>query len=297
METKRNKYQDHVETTTARIVELLEDADPNGWVAPWYKLDAAAFRPTNVTTNKGYQGVNVLNLWLAASDNGWGSGYWATYKQWQSLGAQVQKGSTGTHIVKWIKVKREKGDERRGGMFPKVYTVFAAEQVDGWELPEPPAPLDPTEHEADIRQWAERTAVTWTESGDRAYYNLRTNVVTMPPYAIFRSFEGWAGTLFHEFTHATGHEGRTNRHEGAAIQSEGGYAFEELVAELGAAFLCSIHQVSPEPREDHAQYIASWITLLKGDPKALVRAASAAGKATHWLQDKAEANTPELVTA
>ncbi len=286
------KYADLCQQVTNKLIERLEQVDPADFRLPWASLGAGALSPTNATTGVRYRGSNVVHLWLAALDAEYSSGYWATYKQWKSVGAQVRKGEHGATIVKWVVTKsrtNEDNEESKGRLVPKAYAVFAAEQVDGWAPPEAPPLLSEEERSATLDAWINRTAVTVTHTGHRAVYSPFTNVVTLPPFELFTSGAGYYSTALHELVHATGHENRLGRVGITSIDRENRaqYAFEELIAELGASFLCAIHGVHPEPVDDHAQYLASWLKVLRSDPKAIIKAASQAEAAAHWLSDKA----------
>ena len=264
------------EKVTAQLVAALEDgAHGAKWRAPWH---AAAFLPTNASTGVAYRGGNVVVCWSTT----YGSQWWATYRQWEQLGGQVRKGERSTHLVRWIVPPRE--DEaateevgRRRRAFPKGFAVFNAEQVDGWTPPPPPAPID-RDAQADAFFAAIGARVV---PGQPAYLPQR-DVIAMPDPDAFTSAEGYYATLGHEHVHWTGHGSRCDRNLLPIFGTER-YAREELVAELGSAFLGALLGIEAEPREDHAHYLASWISALRGDSHLLFKAATEAQRAVDYL--------------
>lgn len=277
---------------TATIMTQMENAGE--WRMPWHKKPIAGLPgasldlPRNAATGMHYQGANVLVLWSAASAMRYGSPVWATYKQWQALGAQVRKGEKGTFGIKWVvatsKAKDDsKTDPKRPRLVPFGFTVFNAAQVDGWDGVTPAAKADRL---ADlITPCAKADAVVAatnamiSHGGTRAFYAPSMDCIQMPDRCRFGdNTEGYYSTLLHELSHWTGHASRNARDFSGRFGNDA-YAFEELVAELSAAFLCARLGVSNEPRQDHAAYLANWLQVLKNDPKALVTAASKAQQA------------------
>jgi antirestriction protein ArdC len=170
--------------------------------------------------------------------------------------------------------------------FMKGYTVFNAEQVDG--LPPqfyaaPPPPLPAFERIDTAERFTKATGADIRHGGGRAYYAVDADRVQLPPFETFRDAESYYATLLHELTHWTRHETRLAREFGRKRWGDAGYAAEELVAELGAAFLCADLGVTPEPRDDHAAYIASWLDVLKSDKRAIFTAAACASRAADFL--------------
>jgi antirestriction protein ArdC len=226
-----------------------------------------------------------------------------TYKQASELGGQVRKGEHGALVVYADRIRRSETDEKgeeteREIPFMKGYTVFNCEQVDG--LPahfysRPEAPLPASERIASADRFFAATGITLRHGGARAYYSESSDHVQMPPFESFRDAESYAATLAHEATHWTKHPKRLAREFGRKRWGDAGYATEELVAELGAAFLCADLGITPEVREDHAAYIASWLETLKRDNRAVFTAAAHAQRAAdylHGLQPQA-ASEPE----
>ena len=247
-------------------------------------------RPTNVASKKAYRGVNILALWAASEQRGFGSGIWGTYRQWAEAGAQVRKGEKSSYVVFYKEIEiageaNDQGDDKR--LFARATPVFAAEQVEGYDLPviDNPTPMEPIVA-ADAFVIATGAAIA--HGGTRAYYRSSTDSIQLPPREAFigtatsTSAEAYYSTLLHELTHWTSHEQRCNRQLGKRF-GDNAYAMEELVAELGAAFLCSEIGVTAQPRVDHAQYLASWLSVLKADKRAIFTAASKASEATAFL--------------
>jgi antirestriction protein ArdC len=277
------------EAVTAQIVAAIEEGQATGsnWTPPWSTLNSI---PTNATTHKAYRGGNVIVLWITESARGYATSEWATYKQWEAAGAQVRKGEKGTSLVKWSSIKcKTHGPEERclkcGRLVPFGFTVFNAAQVDGYEAPAvPERPVIDTIAAADA--FFAATGADIRHAGGRAFYASVGDYIQIPEVADFLTTDGYYSTLAHEATHWTGHSDRLDRTFGKRFGDDA-YAAEELVAELGAAFLCATLGVTVEPRADHAEYLASWLKCLKAEPQALFDAASKAQKAVDFLEGKA----------
>jgi len=286
-----NNSQIHQDVTN-KIVAAME-ADPGQWTKPW----STNGRPKNATTGRRYSGVNILLLGLSGASKGYPSGLWASYKQWQGIGAQVNAGERGTTIVYASTfTPKDAEPDTKAIQFLKSTKVFNADQVDGFKVEED-APVSLVERIKDVDQFTHATGALIRHGGDRAYYSLASDEILIPELSSFKdtstgtATENMYGTLLHELTHWTGHKSRCDREFGKRFGTEA-YAAEELVAELGASFLCAGLGLAIEPRKDHAQYINSWIRLLKSDKRAIFTAASKASQAVEWLeqaQDKAQA--------
>jgi antirestriction protein ArdC len=290
--------QDLYTRITNRIVaELEKGCSP--WLKPW-NAEHAAGRITRPLRHNGtpYRGINILNLWIAATTSGYTCPIWFTYKQSKELGAQVRKGEKGELVVFASKITRTEatpqGEEtERKIPFLKGYTVFNVEQIDG--LPShftaPAAPtLDPVQRIAHAESFFANTKADIRHGGNQAYYVPSRDFIQMPPFETFRDAESYYATLAHEMTHHTGHSSRLNRQFGRKRWGDEVTAAEELVAELGSAFLSADLGLTPEPREDHASYIENWLRMLKNDKRAIFTAASYAERAAaflHGLQPKA----------
>lgn len=279
---------------TDTIISHLE-AGVRPWQRPWNAGHTAGriVRPLRACGTP-YRGVNVLSLWLAATEKGYTSPYWLTFNQAKDLGGFVKKGEHGSLVVYANSVRKTEKDDQGETVehdifFMKGYTVFNAAQVDG--LPEQltaPVPV-PTGRTEDRVGYADAFfRATWAEvkhGGDRAYYGLLADRVQMPPFVAFKDRESYYATLAHEVVHWTRHPKRLNRDFDQKTWGDEGYAREELVAEIGAAFLCADLGLMLTPREDHAAYLASWLTVLKNDKRAIFQASSHAQKAADYLHD------------
>ena len=283
---------DVYERVTARIVAELEQGT-RPWLKPWSAPtdDRMPLLPLRANGTP-YRGVNILLLWGAAFEGGYRSNVWMTYKQAAERGAQVRKGEHGSLVVyadRFTKTETDdKGqDSEREIAFMKGYTVFNVEQIDGLpaNLYEPPAPIDDgrtVELIAEAEAFISQTGATIRHGGNRAFYSTKTDHIQMPPPQAFRDAESYTATKAHELVHWTGHASRNAREFGKRF-GDRAYAFEELVAELGSAFLCADLGITPELREDHASYLAHWLKVLKDDKRAIFAAASHAQKAADYL--------------
>lgn len=273
---------------TNKIIADLEKGDLT-WMKPWET--APTGRPLRAN-GLPYQGVNVLILWMEAAEKGYTTPIWMTYKQAQELGGQVRKGQKGCQVVyanAYTKTETDDTGEETERTIPflKTYTVFNVEQIDGLPTHYYAKPEYTRNHKTRIEeaeQFFTTTGATIRHGGNKAYYSPSLDAVQMPPFAAFRDSESYYGTLAHEVTHWTKHPTRLNREfEGGKRFGEEGYAMEELVAELGAAFVCADLGIMPEPREDTAAYIQSWLKVLKDDKRAIFTAASHAQKAADFM--------------
>jgi antirestriction protein ArdC len=283
--------------TNKIIADLEQNIRP--WHRPW-SANHAAGKITRPLRHNGipYKGINVVMLWSAAATRGHASPFWMTFKQALELGGHVRKGETGELVVYADRIKRtetdDKGEEiEREIPFMKGYTVFNAEQCE--DLPahyiattQSPT-LAPIQHVEAADRFFSATGADIRHGGTRAYYAEGPDYVQMPPFETFRDSESYAATLAHELTHWTKHSKRLARDLGRVRYGDEGYAREELVAELGAAFLSADLGITPEVREDHAAYIASWLTVLRNDKRFIFTAAAHAQRAAdflHGLQPK-----------
>lgn len=284
--------RDIYQAITDQIVRALEDG-----VRPWHQPWSAAHMEGRVAlplrhSGVAYRGVNVLALWMQAMAKGYAAPVWMTFKQALALGANVRKGEKGSLVVYADKIIRTKTDGKTGEEsehaipFMKGYIVFNAEQIDGLSdlYYAKPAPLTPTvQRIGRVESFFAATGVTVRHGGNRAYYSVSTDHVQMPPIESFRDAEAYYATLGHETTHWTKHPTRLDRDFRRKRWGDEGYAMEELVAELGAAFLSADLELTPELRDDHASYIDHWLKVLKSDNRAIFAAASHAQRAADFL--------------
>ena len=284
--------QDVYERITAQIVAELEQG-VRPWLKPW-NAEHAAGRITRPLRFNGvpYQGINVIMLWSAAVAAGYAAPIWMTFKQAIELGGHVRKGEKGNLVVYADRFRRTELDEATGEEtardipFMKGYTVFNIEQIDG--LPEhfhakAEPRLDSVQRIERAESFFAATGADIRHGGNQAYYTVTHDYVQMPPFETFRDAESYYATLAHECTHWTRHPQRLEREFGRKRFGDEGYAMEELVAELGSAFLSADLDLTPQPREDHAAYIGSWLKVLKDDKRAIFTAAGHAQRAADYL--------------
>ncbi|WP_296615637.1 zincin-like metallopeptidase domain-containing protein [Sphingomonas sp.] len=276
------------EVTTRIIGELEQGRIP--WVKPWASGDASPCLPRNAASGRRYSGINVLLLWAASAANGWAQSCWLTFAQALALGGNVRKGERGTMIVYADAfVPRNDGGEHTGAAgedarpvrFLKRFIVFNVAQCEGLPEQVAPGPADPVSEPVPAAdRLIAASGIDYREGGDRAFYVPSVDMVVVPPRAAFFEPLDYYRILLHEFVHATGHPSRVGRTLTTDFGSRD-YAREELIAELGSAFLCAALGIAPTLR--HADYLAHWLDILKADNKAIVRAASAASRAADWL--------------
>jgi antirestriction protein ArdC len=291
--TATTTREDVYSRVTSRIVADLEQG-ARPWLKPWSATHAEGHITRPLRANgTPYRGVNVLLLWGEAMAKGYTAASWMTYKQAQELGAQVRKGETGALVVyanSFTKTEAAENGEaiEREIPFLKGYTVFNIEQIDGlpdsFRAPPLPAPLPPAARIEAAERFFAATGADIRHGGNRAFYAPNPDFIQIPPFEAFKDATSHAATTAHELTHWTGHKSRLDRHfeDGHRFGSEG-YAFEELIAELGAAFLCADLGLTPDVRDDHAAYLASWLKVLKADKRAIFTAASHAQRAADFL--------------
>jgi antirestriction protein ArdC len=280
---------------TDAIINAIEQG-VGSWRMPWHTSGKFAFSPINVASRKPYRGINTLCLWAAAQAKGYERGEWATYQQWQERGAQVRKGEKATLVVFWkfanATSETEDGEDtpRSGSrlLFTRGYSVFNAAQVDGYTpKADPETPIEQRSQAAE--QFFSRIRARIVHQGNRAYYSPADDTITLPPFGAFFTPVDYYSTRAHETAHWTSPAGRCDRQLGKRF-ADNAYSVEELVAELTAAFTLAHLRLSSEPRPDHAQYIASWLQVLKADSRAIFTAASKAQQATDWLIERAGVN-------
>jgi antirestriction protein ArdC len=276
---------------TNDVIKALETGTAP-WVKPWDAAGAGA--PYNPVSGTRYKGINFLYLSLMQDWKGGGNA-WLTYKQAQQLGGQVRKGSKGTHIVYYKPLLiRDKvtGDETKIPML-KSYVVFNANDVDGVNFERPV--LTEIERLAQCEQFIADSKAKIKFGGDSACYIPMLDIINMPQAETFKSTADYYATMFHELGHWTGHESRLNRFkQGFAEDLTGAraeYAFEELVAELSSAMLCSEYQVNGQLQ--HASYIASWLKALRNDKKFIFKASAQAQKVYDWFHNVNEVDESE----
>jgi len=284
---------------TAQIINAIEQG-VGTWRMPWHTSGRYAFSPINATSKKPYRGINTVCLWATAQAKGYERGEWATYQQWQDRGAQVRKGEKATTVVFWKfanETESDGGDEHTASRFCfcRGYSVFNAWQVDGY-TPTLDADSSMPERIAHAEAFFQALQAEVRHGGNQAFYAPGSDHIQMPPFGAFRDNLSYYSTFAHEHTHWTVPASRCDRQLGKRF-GDGAYAAEELIAELGAAFTCAHLGLSTEPREDHAQYIQSWLRVLKADSRAIFTAASKAQQATDWMISRAGESAPTAEVA
>lgn len=276
--------QDIYQTVTDRIITALETgAAP--WLRPWRdSKTGSALEPFNALSGRPYHGINLLILGsMPYPDLGW-----LTFKQALAAGGNVRKGEKGTGIIFW-KFQPTK-DEETGKVstipFARMYTVFNVAQCDGLDLAKLSMPTAPVAGSTDMNALATKVGAIVRHGGNKAFYSTGGDFVQMPTVEAFKSDADYQSTLGHELVHWTGNTKRCNREFGRRFGNEA-YAFEELVAEIGAAFLCAQSGIAHEGLQ-HTSYLASWLEVLKADKRAVFTAASKAKEAVRFLTEDRE---------
>jgi antirestriction protein ArdC len=284
-------FKDVYTRVTERIIADLEKGIRT-WMKPWSAQHAAG-KINRPLRHNGvpYQGVNTLLLWAEAVDRGYVAPIWMTFKQALEFDAHVRKGEKGSLVVYANKISRTETNDAGEDVdveipYMKGYAVFNVEQIDGlpdiyYARPENPLPLSERIAEADA--FMNATGATLRHGGNMAYYAPSPDHIQLPGFEFFRDRESYYATALHELTHWTRHDSRLKRDFGREKFGDDGYAREELVAELGAAFLCAELGITPEIREDHAQYLGHWLQVLREDKRAIFSAAAHAQRAADYL--------------
>ncbi len=276
---------DAYQVITDRILEKME-AGQIPWQKPWHSLGS----PRNYATQHVYTGINAFLLHFLSE----GVPLFVTFQQVKKLGGNIRKGAKGFpiifyHVTEKMKEGAQSDEDTERRAFVRYSTVFNVADVEGVNLILPEEvtgkhqPLEAAE--AIVSSWADRPRLTSLDQ--RAYYVPGQDYVNIPAFGSFLNAEHYYKTLFHEFTHATGHPKRLHRPDLAgnmATKGAAGYAREELTAEMGAAFLCGAAGISPEATDENtAAYLQFWLGCLRNDKKLLIQAASHAQKAANLI--------------
>jgi antirestriction protein ArdC len=270
-------------TVTQNIIRELEAGNLPPWLLPFRKSRRTGIMPINAATGRHYNGLNILVLWSEREAKDYDQPLWLTYKQCCETGGQVRKGEKAAHIIYANKtaVKDKDTDEERLIPFLKCFAVFNIQQCDGLphNEPEPELPEPVRNEQAEAFLAATGAQTLWGEP--MAAYLPHRDTIAMPARGAFLGAENLYATWAHESVHWTGHKTRLDRNLKSRFDKEA-YAFEELVAEIGAAMTCALLQITGELR--HASYVDSWLKVLKNDHRAILTAASMASKATDYLR-------------
>jgi antirestriction protein ArdC len=281
---------DIYQRVTDKIIQALEAGTPP-WVRPWSGMDDPI--PTNLLSRQPYRGINHVVLSMEAFAKGYAHNGWLTYRQTQALGGQVKRGEHGVNIVFWqfrelADPQGNEADDEAGVGKPrtvplvKVYTVFNLDQLSGI-VDAQPVPTQTWSPEAAAENVLRHSGAQIRHQGYKAFYSPSQDWIVLPPQSLFPDAGNYYGTALHELTHWTGHASRLGRKLGNRFGSDA-YAMEELVAEMGAAFLCA--QCRLDGHLQHASYISSWLDVLQRDKRAVFVAAAQAQKAADYLIQK-----------
>jgi antirestriction protein ArdC len=275
--TRKQKIDIHQAVTDSIIAKL--EAGPDVWKKTWSTM-ASGGLPTRFT-GQHYQGINLLVLAMQGRPNP----NWMTYKQAKEVGGQVRGGEKGTMVVFFKPLKVEKDGKEETIPLLRQFTVFNADQIDGLPAKFYPAPQDAVHAEPrieDAEAYLSATKANIRHGGDRAFFSPQQDFIQLPEFDQFDDAVAYYGAAMHELVHWSGGEKRLDRD----LKNQNGtkdYAKEELVAEIGAAFLTATLGIETEVRDDHAQYLAHWLTILRDDKKAIFKAAAMAQKAADHL--------------
>ncbi len=289
-----SKADIYTHVTNSIIASIEAGHTGEKFILPWQGQILSL--PINHTTSKQYRGINIPMLWASQMEQGFSVSSWASYKQWEERGCQVRKGQKGTPIVYWGMTDVESTDDMDDSetqksskrVFARYSHVFNADQVDGVESPAPMVASSPLERMSNADAFLASTGADIRYGGNRAFYRRDEDFIAIPSPECFidtptsTAQENFYSTTLHELTHWSGAPHRLNRTKGKQFGDKD-YAFEELVAELGAAMLCASLGIVNDPRPDHAQYIDNWLHALASDPKYIFLAASQAQKAADFL--------------
>lgn len=298
------RHDVYTQATNAIITALEHGVRP--WHRPWdaENTEGRIMRPLRFN-GVPYTGINTLMLWVSANNKGFTNDTWMTFLQAHELGGHIRKGEHGTPVVYADKIKKtehtDDGDVEKLIPFLKQYTVFNVNQIEN--LPEkyygkPPPRLEPVQRIEHAEEFFANSGADIRIGGNRAFYAKEPDYIRMPPIETFENPQQYYSTLAHETTHWTNHPGRVERDFGRKKWGDEGYAMEELVAELGGAFLSADLDLDLLPKEDNAAYIGSWIKVLRDDNHAIFTAAAHAQRAAdylHTLQAAAAADLAPII--
>lgn len=295
-------YRDIYQEVTDTIIRQLEQGQAP-WRKPWDGGKELTM-PANKVTGKHYRGINIPILWMAAEQKDYNVNQWASFNQWSEVKQSVAKGEKGTTIVYYDTLKRQEDEKEVVIPYIKTSVVFNCCQLKGYDPEKEPTFVnDKFESLSKVEQFITNTqAMVFPDGGDRAYYNWREDAIHMPLKTAFKDLPGqtateaYYSTNLHELIHWTAKPERVDRKLSKRFEI-GWYAMEELVAEMGAAFMCADLQITDGQNVHHAQYLHHWLDVMKEDKKAIFTAASAASKACdflHSLQSVKQIETLEI---
>lgn len=287
-----NRRDIHQEVTNTILTQLEKGTIP--WHQPWQGGSSKGFfdLPYNAVSSNYYQGINIILLWCANINKNFNNAEWATFKQWSEKNETIRKGEKGSMIVYYDVIEKEEDNEIKKIPFLKSYHVFNRCQLNSYEPQEeqPKEDVIPLVQRVEIvDSFVENTQAVIEHGKDGAFYHPSEDKIYMPSVEAFHetatctATEGYYSTLLHELVHWSGAEKRLNRTKGKKF-GDNVYAVEELIAELGAAFLCAEFDIATTEKGDHANYIASWLKVLKDNKNCIITAASEASKAVNYMK-------------
>ena len=291
MSLAKRTSRDVAAEITDLIIRKLEEGVPP-WSRPW-RLNGAGGRPLR-HCGTPYQGINTLYLWALGDAQGYRSRYWMTWRQAETLGGHVRKGQTGALSVYYSSFKKREEHPETGKQversirFLRHYIVVNADQIDGlpayfYPSDEPEQPLIPSERQAAIDAFFTGIPADVRHGGNQAYFTPTFDHIQLPNRTAFRSMDHYASTRCHETVHWSGHSSRLARTFGKRFGDKA-YAFEELVAEIGAGLCCADLGLPNVLHDSHASYVAHWLGILRGDKTAIIHAAAKAEQAFAYLK-------------
>jgi antirestriction protein ArdC len=275
---------------TDAIVEAIESG-PGNWRMPWHHSGSDVTRPVNVVSGRAYRGINTVSLWASAYLRHYSSGIWGTFNQWRALGAQVRKGERASPGVLWKEIPCHIGHDSdepsddQPHLFARSFSLFNADQVDGYVQPQPETELPDSERLSTAETFIGALGIETLFSPSSAYYRIDEDRIHMPAFSAFHEAHGFYATYIHECAHATGAQHRLDRDFGGKWTGQI-LAMEEMTAELTASFVLADLGIAHEPSPDQAAYIASWLRLLKDEPRVIFTAASKAQAAADWMHGR-----------
>ena len=288
--SEKSRFDLH-QTLTNQIIAAIERVSAEDFRLPWHRSGMSSIQPRNALTTNAYRGINIVSLWVAAEANQYPFAMWSSYKQWQELGAQVRKGEKSSLVVFYKDYDTEPNpvDENDDGKrrVARHSAVFNVAQVENFTLPDTPT-TSLVERDAKADAFFAATKADIRHGGERACYRPSQDFIQMPDEKLFRGSqygtpkEDYYCVLGHETTHWTAHDTRLKRELGKRF-GDFQYCAEELIAELGSAFLSAELGISPQPRLDHAQYLKHWLEMMKSDSRAIFTAAARAQEAVAFL--------------
>jgi antirestriction protein ArdC len=278
---------DYAAEVTAKILKDMETG-VLPWERPWQSKGGPGIAgvPMNATSGRSYRGINTLLLWIAGAILGTGDLRFLTFKQAKDAGGHVMAGAKGSKIY-FFKRLELTGEDDDGNETSRTipmlreYTVFHVSQVEGCNGLKGALEVDLPKLPDDVEEFIASLGARVSHGGDRAAYNFGLDAIRMPVLDAFKSVDDYRATLYHELTHWTAHKSRLDRPV-VGFHGSKEYAREELIAELGGAFLCAEFGLAYQTQ--HASYLANWLEVLREDKRAIFQAAAKAQAAVDYMR-------------